>query len=94
MPEHTISTREEWQAARDELAKLEAEHAELTRKVTEERRELPWVPVEKEYEFDTEDGKKTLGRALRRTLAAARLQHHVRAGLRDRRLPGVLEPGR
>ena len=42
MPEHTISTREEWQAARDELAKLEAEHAELTRKVTEERRELPW----------------------------------------------------
>jgi predicted dithiol-disulfide oxidoreductase (DUF899 family) len=28
--------------------------------VTEQRRELPWVPVEKEYEFDTEDGKKTL----------------------------------
>ena len=26
----------------------------------EKRRELPWVPVEKEYEFDTEDGKKTL----------------------------------
>src|SRR5205814_1802917 len=24
------------------------------------RRELPWVPLEKEYEFDTEDGKKTL----------------------------------
>ena len=60
MPEHTISTREEWQAARDELAKLEAEHAELSQKVTEQRRELPWVPVEKEYEFDTEDGKKTL----------------------------------
>jgi hypothetical protein len=29
MPEHRIGTREEWQAARDELAKLEAEHAEL-----------------------------------------------------------------
>src|SRR5436309_5758802 len=57
---HATATREEWQAARDELAKLEAEHAELGRKVTERRRELPWVPVEKDYEFDTEDGKKTL----------------------------------
>jgi predicted dithiol-disulfide oxidoreductase (DUF899 family) len=60
MPEHKVGTREEWQAARDELAKLEAEHAELGRKAAEKRRELPWVPVEKEYEFDTEDGKKTL----------------------------------
>jgi len=60
MPEHTIGTREEWQAARDELAKLEAEHAELGQKVTEQRRKLPWVAVEKEYEFDTEDGPKTL----------------------------------
>src|SRR5919109_830463 len=60
MPEHKSGTREEWQAARAELAKLEAEHAELGRKVTEERRQLPWVRVEKEYEFDTEDGKKTL----------------------------------
>jgi predicted dithiol-disulfide oxidoreductase (DUF899 family) len=60
MPEHTIGTREEWQAARDELAKLEAEHAELSQRVTEQRRQLPWVPVEKEYVFDTEDGKKTL----------------------------------
>jgi predicted dithiol-disulfide oxidoreductase (DUF899 family) len=60
MTAHKVGTREEWQAARDELAKLEAEHAELSQKVTEKRRELPWVPVEKEYEFDTEDGKKTL----------------------------------
>jgi predicted dithiol-disulfide oxidoreductase (DUF899 family) len=60
MPEHKVGTREEWQAARDELAKLEAEYAELERKVTEQRRQLPWVPVEKEYEFDTEDGKKSL----------------------------------
>src|SRR3954465_15668077 len=60
MSEHKVGTHEDWQAARDELAKLEAEHAELGRKVTEQRRELPWVPVEKEYEFDTEDGKKTL----------------------------------
>jgi predicted dithiol-disulfide oxidoreductase (DUF899 family) len=60
MPEQQIGTREEWQAARDELAKLEAEQAELGRKVTEQRRRLPWVRVAKEYRFDTEDGKKTL----------------------------------
>jgi predicted dithiol-disulfide oxidoreductase (DUF899 family) len=60
MTEHQIGTRDEWQTARDELAKLEEDHAELGRKATEKRRELPWVPVEKEYEFDTEDGKKTL----------------------------------
>src|SRR5947207_14921638 len=60
MPEHRIGTREEWQSARAELAKLEAEQAELTRKATEQRRRLPWVPVDKEYEFDTEDGRKTL----------------------------------
>jgi len=60
MPEHRIGTREEWQAARDELARLEAEHATLGAKALEKRRELPWVPVDKEYVFDTEDGKKTL----------------------------------
>jgi predicted dithiol-disulfide oxidoreductase (DUF899 family) len=60
MPDQKIGSREEWQAARSELARLEAEQAELERKVTERRRELPWVPVEKEYAFDTEDGKKTL----------------------------------
>jgi predicted dithiol-disulfide oxidoreductase (DUF899 family) len=60
MSSHTIGTREDWQAARDDLAKLEAEYAQLGQKVTEQRRRLPWVPVEKEYRFDTEDGQKTL----------------------------------
>jgi predicted dithiol-disulfide oxidoreductase (DUF899 family) len=60
MSDHVIGSREEWQAARDELAKLEAEHAELNRKVTELRHRLPWVAVQKEYEFDTAEGKKTL----------------------------------
>jgi predicted dithiol-disulfide oxidoreductase (DUF899 family) len=60
MPEYTTGTREEWEAARAELAKLEAEYAELGEKVTNQRRELPWVRVEKEYVFDTEDGKKRL----------------------------------
>jgi predicted dithiol-disulfide oxidoreductase (DUF899 family) len=58
MPE--IGTREDWQAARAELAKLEAEHAQLNERIKQRRLELPWVRVEKEYEFDTEDGKRTL----------------------------------
>jgi predicted dithiol-disulfide oxidoreductase (DUF899 family) len=60
MPNHTIGTREEWLAARAEL--LEREKA-LTREndeISELRRELPWVLVDKEYSFETEDGTKTL----------------------------------
>jgi predicted dithiol-disulfide oxidoreductase (DUF899 family) len=55
-----VGTREEWRTARAELAELEAEHAKLGEQVVEKRRALPWVPVEKEYVFDTEEGKKTL----------------------------------
>jgi predicted dithiol-disulfide oxidoreductase (DUF899 family) len=60
MSGHETGTRAEWQAARDELAKLEAEHAKKNEEIERRRRELPWVPVDKEYLFDTEDGKKTL----------------------------------
>src|ERR687887_2941142 len=60
MPEHMIGTREEWLAARDELARLEAEQAERDEEIKRKRAELPWVPVEKEYVFDTDDGKQTL----------------------------------
>src|SRR5436190_14636496 len=60
MSEHKIASREEWQAARNELAKLEAEQAERNEEIKKKRLELPWVPVEKEYAFDTEEGEKTL----------------------------------
>jgi predicted dithiol-disulfide oxidoreductase (DUF899 family) len=60
MPEHTIGTREEWQAARAELATLEAEQAQRNEEITKKRLDLPWVRVEKEYRFDTEDGPKSL----------------------------------
>jgi len=60
MTDHKIGTRAEWQAARAELATLEAEHAKLNAEIKRKRLELPWVPVEKEYRFDTDDGKKTL----------------------------------
>jgi predicted dithiol-disulfide oxidoreductase (DUF899 family) len=60
MTQHKVGTQEEWQAARDELL---AEEKELTRRNDElarKRRELPWVPVEKEYNFETTDGTKSL----------------------------------
>ena len=60
MPEHRIGTRDDWQAARDELAELEAEAAERNEEIKRKRADLPWVPVEKEYEFETEEGTKTL----------------------------------
>jgi predicted dithiol-disulfide oxidoreductase (DUF899 family) len=60
MPQHKIATRQEWQVARDDLAKLEGELAERDKEIKRKRLELPWVPVEKEYVFDTEHGKKTL----------------------------------
>jgi len=60
MPEHTIGTREDWEAARAELAKLESEQAERNEEVKRKRAALPWVAVEKEYIFDTEQGKKSL----------------------------------
>jgi len=43
-----------------ELAKLEAEQAERNEEIKRKRLDLPWVPVDKEHEFDTENGKKTL----------------------------------
>ncbi len=66
MTEHKTGTREEWQAARNELATLEAEHAERNDEIKRKRLELPWVRVEKEYEFDTDGGKKSLADLLRR----------------------------
>jgi predicted dithiol-disulfide oxidoreductase (DUF899 family) len=60
MPEHKVGTREEWQSARAELAKLEAEQAERNEVIRRKRLELPWVPVEKDYVFETQTGKKTL----------------------------------
>ncbi len=60
MTDHRIGTREEWQAERDELL---GEEKELTRRgdeLAQKRRELPWVPVEKDYRFETEGGTRTL----------------------------------
>jgi predicted dithiol-disulfide oxidoreductase (DUF899 family) len=60
MTEHRIGTQEEWQAERDELLKEEKELTRRGDELARKRRELPWVAVEKDYRFDTEDGAKTL----------------------------------
>jgi predicted dithiol-disulfide oxidoreductase (DUF899 family) len=60
MPEHAVGTREEWDVARAELLEREKELTRLNEQLAEKRRELPWVPVEKSYSFETEDGTKSL----------------------------------
>jgi predicted dithiol-disulfide oxidoreductase (DUF899 family) len=60
MTEHRIGTQEEWQAARDELLKEEKELTRRGDELARKRRELPWVPVETDYRFETADGPKSL----------------------------------
>ena len=61
MADHKIGTREEWLAARDELIKREKEHTRLGDEIAQRRRDLPWVPVAKDYRFDTDEGERSLG---------------------------------
>jgi predicted dithiol-disulfide oxidoreductase (DUF899 family) len=58
--DHQIVTRDEWTAARKELLNKEKELTRLTDQLNAERRNLPWVKVEKSYIFDTPEGRKTL----------------------------------
>jgi predicted dithiol-disulfide oxidoreductase (DUF899 family) len=60
MTDHRVGTREQHQAARDELLKREKELTHTSDELARQRRELPWVPIEKEYSFDTDSGTKTL----------------------------------
>src|SRR6266511_151219 len=60
MPEHAVGTQERWLSARKELLAAEKEHMRQGDELARRRRELPWVPVEKEYTFETDEGSKTL----------------------------------
>ena len=60
MTDHRIATKEEWDAEREKLLIREKEHTRLGDELAQERRDLPWLPVDKDYRFDTEDGEKTL----------------------------------
>ena len=60
MTDHKTGTRTEWLAARAELLAREKEHTRLGDELAQQRRKLPWVRVETEYRFDTDDGARTL----------------------------------
>ena len=60
MTHHKIGTREERLAARRDLLDAEKEHMRRGDELASRRRALPWVPIEQDYVFETDNGKKTL----------------------------------
>ena len=60
MSEHRTATHEEWAVARAELLEREKELTRMGDDLAQQRRELPWVVVQKEYTFRAADGTRTL----------------------------------
>jgi predicted dithiol-disulfide oxidoreductase (DUF899 family) len=60
MTQHVTGTRGEWLAARLELLEAEKELTRRSDEVARRRQELPWVRIDKEYRFDTEEGSASL----------------------------------
>jgi predicted dithiol-disulfide oxidoreductase (DUF899 family) len=60
MATHTNGTREEWLKARLDLLTAEKELTRRSDEVARQRQELPWVRIDKEYRFDTDEGPATL----------------------------------
>jgi predicted dithiol-disulfide oxidoreductase (DUF899 family) len=60
MTRHITGTRNEWLAQRLELLKEEKELTRRSDELARRRQELPWVRVDKEYEFETDEGRVAL----------------------------------
>lgn len=60
MTTHMIGTREDWLKARVDLLKAEKELTRRGDEVARQRQQLPWVRVDKEYRFDTDEGSASL----------------------------------
>src|ERR1700738_3820711 len=60
MPTHKTETREEWLKARIELLKAEKELTHRSDELARQRQELPWVPINKGYRFEIEEGSASL----------------------------------
>src|SRR5206468_2565267 len=60
MTKHKTGTRQEWLAARVELLKAEKEHTRRSDDVARRRQELPWVRIDKQYQFKTDEGNASL----------------------------------
>ena len=65
MTKHKTATRSEWLQARLELLSAEKEHTRQGDELARRRQELPWVRLEKEYRFETEEGGATLAELFR-----------------------------
>src|SRR5213082_1781516 len=65
MTNHRTGTRDEWLEARLDLLKAEKKLTRLNDDLTRRRVELPWVRIEKDYVFDTEDGEASLADLVR-----------------------------
>src|SRR5215217_3478477 len=60
MEHHATGTREEWLAARVELLQAEKELTRRGDELARRRQELPWVRIDKEYRFETDEGPASL----------------------------------
>src|SRR5947199_8564878 len=60
MQPHAIVSREEWIAARKAHLAQEKEYTKARERLSEERRALPWVKVDKDYVFDGPNGRVSL----------------------------------
>src|SRR5215472_3164684 len=60
MTDYKIGTRDEWLAARLQLLDAEKAHTRRSDELARQRQELPWVKIDKEYRFDTDEGKASL----------------------------------
>ena len=60
MTEHRTGTRQEWLAARRELLAAEKEHTRRGDELARQRQQLPWVCIDKDYTFNTDEGSATL----------------------------------
>jgi predicted dithiol-disulfide oxidoreductase (DUF899 family) len=60
MTTHMTGTRQEWLAARLELLEAEKELTRRSDELARRRQELPWVRVDKEYRFETDEGNVSL----------------------------------
>src|ERR671931_2831780 len=60
MTNHRTGTREEWLAARLELLEAEKELTRRSDELARQRQQLPWVPIEEDYRFETDEGGASL----------------------------------
>ena len=80
-----VASREAWLSARRELLQAEKELTQHSDAVARQRRQLPWVRVDKEYRFDTDAGKASLAPLGHVPVAGS---HTARAQRRDGPRPG------